>query len=49
MSVHCNRHGLQVRKLLVYQKAIDFADVVCCKTEEFSRGYGFLSEDRSRM
>ena len=29
-------------KLLVYQKAIDFADHVCCKTENFPRGYGFL-------
>lgn len=29
-------------KLLVYQKAIDFADAICQATEDFTRGYGFL-------
>jgi four helix bundle protein len=28
-------------KLIVYQKAIDFADGVCQLTEQFPRGYGF--------
>jgi hypothetical protein len=27
-------------KLLVYQKAVDFADSVCGQIEDFSRGYG---------
>jgi four helix bundle protein len=35
-------------KLHVYQKAIDFADVVCSKTEQFSRGYGFLVDQLNR-
>jgi hypothetical protein len=26
--------------LLVCQKAIDFADAVCCQTGQFFRGYG---------
>ena len=29
-------------KLLVYQKAVDFADRICGMTEQFPRGYGFL-------
>ncbi|WP_199193325.1 four helix bundle protein [Blastopirellula marina] len=29
-------------KLIVYQKAIHFADEVCSATETFPRGYGFL-------
>lgn len=29
-------------KLVVYQKAVDFADHVCSLTEQFPRGYGFL-------
>jgi four helix bundle protein len=35
-------------KLLVYQKAIDFADEVCRSTEQFSRGYGFLVDQLNR-
>ena len=35
-------------KLLVYQKAVDFADHVCCKTENFARGYGFLVDQLNR-
>ena len=38
----------QFEKLLVYQKAIDFADVVCSATEQFSRGYGFLVDQLNR-
>ncbi|MCR9293513.1 MAG: four helix bundle protein [bacterium] len=38
----------QFEKLLVYQKAIDFADDVCTATEQFSRGYGFLVEQLNR-
>ena len=29
--------------LLAYQKAVDFADQVCDRTEQFDRGYGFLA------
>jgi hypothetical protein len=29
-------------KLIVYQKAIDFADAICRQSEQFPRGYGFL-------
>lgn len=35
-------------KLIVYQKAIDFADAVCSTTENFSRGYGFLVDQLNR-
>jgi four helix bundle protein len=35
-------------KLLVYQKAVDFADAVCATTEGFTRGYGFLVTTQSR-
>jgi four helix bundle protein len=35
-------------KLLVYQKAVDFADAVCVTTESFSRGYGFLANQLNR-
>ena len=35
-------------KLLVYQKSVDFADQVCSKTECFSRGYGFLTDQLNR-
>lgn len=35
-------------KLLVYQKAIDFADAVCSTTEHFPRGYGFLVDQLNR-
>jgi four helix bundle protein len=35
-------------KLVVYQKAIDFADQVCHLTEKFPRGYGFLVDQLNR-
>jgi four helix bundle protein len=35
-------------KLIVYQKAIDFADKVVAKTEQFPRGYGFLADQLNR-
>lgn len=35
-------------RLLVYQKSVDFADAVCCETERFSRGYGFLVDQLNR-
>ena len=35
-------------KLLIYQKAVDFADRVCCKTETFARGHGFLVDQLNR-
>ncbi len=35
-------------KLLVYQKAVDFADAVCQQTEKFPRGYGFLVDQLNR-
>jgi hypothetical protein len=35
-------------KLLVYQKAIDFSDAVCAKSENFARGYGFLTDQLNR-
>ncbi len=35
-------------KLLVYQKAVDFADAICAHTEAFSRGYGFLVDQLNR-
>lgn len=35
-------------KLIVYQKAIDFADAVCTETEQFPRGYGFLVDQINR-
>jgi len=35
-------------KLHVYQKSVDFADQICTKTEEFSRGYGFLVDQLNR-
>ena len=34
--------------LEVYQKAVDFADHVCARTEQFSRGYGFLVDQLNR-
>jgi hypothetical protein len=30
-------------KLVVYQKAVDFADTVCSLTEQFPRGMDFSS------
>ncbi len=38
----------QFEKLLVYQKSLDFADQVCCVTEQFCRGYGFLVDQLNR-
>jgi four helix bundle protein len=35
-------------KLLVYQKAVNFADQVCTYTESFPRGYGFLVDQLNR-
>lgn len=35
-------------KLVVYQKAIDFADAIAAKTEQFPRGYGFLVDQLNR-
>lgn len=35
-------------KLFVYQKAVDFADQICARTEEFPRGYGFLCDQLNR-
>ena len=36
-------------KLIVYQKAISYADCICAITENFPRGYGFLSDQRNRV
>jgi hypothetical protein len=35
-------------KLVVYQKAVDFADEVCILTEEFTRGYSYLANQVNR-
>jgi four helix bundle protein len=35
-------------KLLVYQKSVNFADAICDQTEQFPRGYGFLSDQLNR-
>jgi four helix bundle protein len=35
-------------ELLVYQKAVDFADQICAHTERFQRGYGFLVDQLNR-
>ena len=35
-------------KLDVYQKAVDFADQAASLTEQFPRGYGFLSDQLNR-
>ena len=35
-------------KLLVYQKAVDFADIICDHTEQFERRYGFLADQLNR-
>jgi four helix bundle protein len=35
-------------KLIVYQKAVDFADRVFTATETFPRGYGFLVDQLNR-
>lgn len=35
-------------KLLVFQKAVDFADRISALTEAFPRGYGFLADQLNR-
>ena len=35
-------------KLIVYQRAIAFADNICAMTEKFPRGYGFLADQLNR-
>lgn len=35
-------------KLVVYQKAVDFADQICAGTEVFPRGYAFLVDQLNR-
>jgi four helix bundle protein len=35
-------------KLVVYQKAINLADKIATKTEQFPRGYGFLADQLNR-
>ncbi len=35
-------------KLIVYQKAIAFADSACATTEAFLRSYGFLADQLNR-
>lgn len=35
-------------KMIVYQKAISYADQTCSITEKFPRGYGFLSDQLNR-
>jgi four helix bundle protein len=40
--------AFEFEKLIVYQKAVDFADVVCDHTEQFERGYGFLADQLNR-
>ncbi|WP_235935284.1 four helix bundle protein [Candidatus Laterigemmans baculatus] len=40
--------AFQFEKLLVYQKAVDFAEQICASTEQFSRGYGFLVDQLNR-
>ena len=35
-------------ELIVYQKAVDFADRILAATEHFPRGYGFLSDQLNR-
>ena len=35
-------------KLLVYQKAVDFADAVAALTEQFPRGSGYLADQLNR-
>ena len=35
-------------KLLVYQKSVAFADVVCTATRRFPRGYYFLADQLNR-
>ena len=35
-------------KLLVYQKAVTFADAICTLTRDFRRGYFFLADQLNR-
>lgn len=42
------RTAFAFEKLLVYQKSVDFADSICQLTENFPRGYGFLSDQLNR-
>ena len=35
-------------KLIVYQKAVDFADIIASTTENFPRGCGYLSDQLNR-
>ncbi|MFN9725033.1 MAG: four helix bundle protein [Planctomyces sp.] len=35
-------------KLIVYEKAVDFADQVCLRSENFARGYGFFADQLNR-
>ena len=37
------------KKLVVYQKSVDFADRICEITENFPRGYGFLCDQLNRV
>jgi hypothetical protein len=38
----------QFENLLVYQKALDFADEACQLTSQFDRGYGFPADQLNR-
>jgi four helix bundle protein len=38
----------QFEKLLVYKKALDFADEVCQLTSRFDRGFGFIADQLNR-
>jgi len=40
--------GFAFDKLLVYQKAVDFADPICAKSDNFTRGYRFLADQLNR-
>ena len=42
------RSAFSFEKLIVYQKAVDFAEQVCAKTESFPSGYGFLVSQLNR-
>ena len=35
-------------KLIVYQKAVDFADQITCQTGQFPRGFYFLADQLNR-
>ena len=40
--------AFQFEKLIVYQRAVDFADTICVMTAEFPRGFGFLTDQLNR-